>query len=528
MSNYCHNCKKKTNLFFCSECYSVLEYPSYIANDKNRESSFRKIIDSVLRNYEKAKSDANRVTGNTLLTGAVKNYYHKVKFLEEQCKDSAVRKLYKDTNGFLFPKMQELGERCLANECQVVLVGTMNAGKSCLINAILGRELASISMLPETASLTKFRHTQEDTIKATFYNQTEWAELWKSVSESSKSEIFQKEYENLKAQSFEKEWIGHKPIEYTVVSENDLKEKIKLYSSTSSALHYFVKELEIGLKDFNIPSNVVFVDTPGLNDPVSYRSEITKDYLKNANVVLLLIKAQALQFNETTIIEKLFQNMRYFNDRIYILGTQYDANGDAQNSWNDIKTDWIKTLSCKGFYDTTKEEVENKIIPIAPYFYTLLKRYALNNSFNSDFTKKDKNDLINGVNNILEYEEDVTFSFRMNNHFNELIDFSNIDFFRELLTDTLEKDTAKFIVEDIGDLYSELKKILVDSSLKIRKTQEDTVKVGQSTDLRKQIKEIENRIDLTKSTIEELNNQVRKMKNEIQNATKEVIKSIKY
>ena len=48
-------------------------------------------------------------------------------------------------------------QRCSNAEFHIALVGAIKAGKSTLINALLGYEYASTKVTPETAALTKFR-----------------------------------------------------------------------------------------------------------------------------------------------------------------------------------------------------------------------------------------------------------------------------------------------------------------------------------------------------------------------------------
>ena len=43
---------------------------------------------------------------------------------------------------------------------QIAIVGTVKAGKSTLINSLLGYDLASTNVTPETATLTKFKYSK--------------------------------------------------------------------------------------------------------------------------------------------------------------------------------------------------------------------------------------------------------------------------------------------------------------------------------------------------------------------------------
>lgn len=89
-------------------------------------------------------------------------------------------------------------QRCSNPEYHIALVGAIKAGKSTLINALIGYELASTQVTPETASLTKFKSAKEDFVNVTFYSQTEWSALWNSVTKSN-AEVFIEEYKNLNA-----------------------------------------------------------------------------------------------------------------------------------------------------------------------------------------------------------------------------------------------------------------------------------------------------------------------------------------
>ena len=52
---------------------------------------------------------------------------------------------------------------------QIAIVGAIKAGKSTLINTLIGDDLASVSVTPETATLTKFRYSKENYVKIKFY-----------------------------------------------------------------------------------------------------------------------------------------------------------------------------------------------------------------------------------------------------------------------------------------------------------------------------------------------------------------------
>ena len=85
----------------------------------------------------------------------------------------------------------------------------------------------------------------------------------------------------------------------------------KFCTSSRFPEHYFVKEVEVGLTDIDLPDGVVLVDTPGLDDVVEYRSNITREYIDRANAVLICVKADALTGPEMATIYSVFSNTRY-------------------------------------------------------------------------------------------------------------------------------------------------------------------------------------------------------------------------
>ena len=77
----------------------------------------------------------------------------------------------------LIKHMSVFLKKCSNAEFHIALVGAIKAGKSTLINALLGHEYASTKVTPETAALTKFRRGDRNYVKVSFYSKNEWAIL---------------------------------------------------------------------------------------------------------------------------------------------------------------------------------------------------------------------------------------------------------------------------------------------------------------------------------------------------------------
>ena len=255
-------------------------------------------------------------------------------------------------------------------DLQIAIVGTIKAGKSTFINALFEENIASTDVTPETASLTKFRYSTKNKLEVKFYNKTEWDELWESVKKSekeNKGKVFKEEFESSGAENIKNDYIGASDKIEEVSSIEELKKKVKEYTSKTSKIHYFVKELIVYLNNENIHKNVTIVDTPGLDDVVDYRSKITRDYIKRANAVIVCVDSSRLQGEEYTTITQVFENIGDDFYKVMILGTQIDNKNNPKEAWEKQIEEWKKYLR-----DKYKNEdlLKNNIIGVSSYVYS--------------------------------------------------------------------------------------------------------------------------------------------------------------
>lgn len=316
-------------MFFCPQCGQILEYPSIITNKEDLKASLRDFVKNLVQTAHEQKIDIEKLVANSAINEfAYKSLYERIAYLQKLCGYDIAYPYFGEDGSSIFDDINKFAEKCNQSECQIAVAGTVKAGKSMMINALFGSEIVSSYPTPETASLTRIRRSLEgDYVKVSFYTTQDWSELWNSVMESSKksnrddSEDFLSEYNSLGADSIKDQFLNKQDIIIKPTSVSEMKEIIDRYTSARFPEHYFAKEVEIGLANCFLSPNVVMVDTPGLDDPVSYRTDITRQYLRNANVILICKKSSSAEIRSDELVQLtgLFSELRYYKDRIYIV-----------------------------------------------------------------------------------------------------------------------------------------------------------------------------------------------------------------
>ena len=321
---------------------------------------------------------------------------------------------------------------CRHPEFQIAFVGTIKTGKSTLINALLGKNYASMAVTPETAALTKFRVSPRDYVEVTFYTSAEWTELWKSRHNADK---FMEEYNELNAESHKSKWIDHQPIR-TELTSDAIEDELTKWSSSKSPEHYFVKEIEVGISELlgDLPPQVVFVDTPGLFDPVAYRSELTKKYIRRANAVFVCVDASKVNQPEIETIADVFSFSSNNKEKVHIVATHWDKLNNPEKDWAEQKEWLIRQLTGEGFFDT-KEIASENIMSSAAYIHNLCR----------DYDKLDKSE----IKSLRKFAIDYDYDEDELEDRNKMIEKANINTIKRIINDKLAKNYRQFLLEDI-------------------------------------------------------------------------------
>lgn len=205
-------------------------------------------------------------------------------------------------------KLEEIRIFLNDQKFSVGITGVMNAGKSTMINALMGKEILGTSVIPETANLTLLQYAKEASASVFYWNRHEWEEIVASSKhfESMQEFVAQTEYafqNDLSAYIQEisrRDQISITQLpQYTSATHSQKKCNLVKYVILKTELNYLQEGVEI-------------VDTPGLDDPVIQREEITKQYIARCDMLLHLmnVSQSATQKDIEFIIDAvLYQNI---------------------------------------------------------------------------------------------------------------------------------------------------------------------------------------------------------------------------
>ena len=495
--------------YFCNRCGAFL----YSDSVKNKavivewEEKFKKILNN-LQELPHSEIKWNSVV-DKYVSNIEKCYwlYQRDELKEHTCEG-------------LRYKMEDFLDVCKFPECQIAFVGTIKTGKSTLINALLGRNYASMSVTSETAALAKFRSSEKDYIKLTFYTEKEWDKLWKSIG--SGADKFVEEYKRLNAAEQKDKWIGHDEI-IQFVKNADIEEKLKPWTSSQFPEHYFVKEVEVGISNFpyDFPPHVVFVDTPGLSDPVAYRSEITRNYIRRANAVFVCVEAQKLQQAELETLWSVFSFSKHNKKKVHIIATHWDALNNPETDWEKQRNYMYDQLTGKDCYDE-REMAESNITYSSAYIHNLCRDY---DQLQSDEQATAKISMIKFLANYVEtLGADV---FTKPDQFKDfMIEKANILNIYKIIQERLVYNYKSVLFDDLTVQYNDIQHNLKRASREAKALKFDLLQTAKAEVeyRRKKVIDHENGCRELRKHQDQLISCIKKVETHTQNNIKEILK----
>jgi predicted GTPase len=293
--------KSKQNLSILHSSFEYLKQESIINNE-----SYTKLVslfDSKELNVQ--DEEDNSINNDSLNKKREKNSFKDLK--------STIEKLISEikidlTNQEILKELDTTKNYLNNQKFSIGITGVMNAGKSTMLNALMGREILGSAVVPETANLTIVKHNPTDNAKVFYWNTQEWDRILKSAEQLESMREFVNETNRIFGDDL-KNYI--KPISrFDEVDINDLSSYTSAEASGKKC--NLVKYVELGSKLDFLSDGIEIVDTPGLDDPVIQREEITKEYISACDMMLHLMnvsQSATLKDVEFIIDALLYQNI---------------------------------------------------------------------------------------------------------------------------------------------------------------------------------------------------------------------------
>lgn len=271
-----------------------------------------------------------------------------------------------------------------------------------------------------------------------------------------------------------------------------------------------------------MPREVVFVDTPGLKDPVKYRSNITRRYIKKADAVLIALKPGPFTTEGLEIVTTVLDCTE--TDKAYIVGTQKDLNNEEE--CQKYVSNWMEHLVDAKRYED-KRKVRGRIILTSAKMDLLVGKWA-------SLSEKERED--EGCFSMNDYNDLESYSGKMvrKRGFN-LMQMSQDDYdivskstgiptLRNKLESSLIADYRKLKMEDIERIFIRCKKQITELSRNAVEQREYSVKLAMAgaEALRVQI----DNMTAEKEELRQKNTDLKKEAEKLENVIKSRIKSL--
>ncbi len=267
--------------------------------------------------------------------------------------------------------LEEIKEKLEKDTLTIGVIGQMKCGKSTFLNSFVFQDdILPAATTPMTAALSVITYGEKERIVAEFYTKDEWEEQKMQASRDEHDAANSLDGSKIKAakELVEKstklgaslnDYLGH-------TQEDNFKNLIeyvgadgKFVSITKSVTIYYPHEYLKGVE---------VVDTPGFNDPIVSREERTKEFLKKADVVIMMLYA-GRPFDATDR-DIIFKNVRQCGIGKVLVGiNKYDipycseTNPEDENQIKEYVKSEIRKV-CRDCNDNTLVEILNDVEPI--------------------------------------------------------------------------------------------------------------------------------------------------------------------
>lgn len=269
-------------------------------------------------------------------------------------------------------RCKELIDKLEKDILTIGVIGQMKCGKSTFLNSFVFEDtVLPAATTPMTAALSVITYGEQKKVVAEFYTNDEWeeqkAQAARSLDDVAGDTMAESKIKAAKELVSKASRLGSYLKDYLGKTREDSFDNIieyvgadgKYVSITKSVKIYYPKEYLKGVE---------IVDTPGFNDPIVSREERTKEFLKKADVVLMMLYA-GRPFDATDR-DIIFKNVSQCGIGKVLIGiNKYDipycseVNPEAEEQIKDyVKSEIAK--ACRESNDNTLSDILSEAEPI--------------------------------------------------------------------------------------------------------------------------------------------------------------------
>lgn len=435
---------------------------------------------------------------------------------------------------------------------KIGVVGQVKAGKSSFLNSVMfnGDDILPKASTPMTAGLTVLEYAetpQDQRFEVAYYSQKDW-NIFEEANKSYEriADEVKKEMGNeaktlidkvIKERTTSNQQAAHELVSMCKSSARnkigkgndstkfsnvkDLQRILADYVGANGDYTPVVKSLTIYLNDKRL-KDVRIVDTPGVNDPVVSREELTKKFLSSCHGVFFL--SSASRFLDA-------QDVKFMNDRvadqgigtILLLASKYDSvlqdlglqyRGTPQEGDLEYADDSAQR-SLKRTLDSKKSEISSNIEKI---------ELDTTSGIGFSIAKKNQSDLDAVEKNVLEQMQRFYPDAFVHSDYHETFEMlSNIATIRdEYLEKDFKEKKDEIIFNKVNAFFSQNVKELKEKAEELKNNLENRLKKVKDSNIeqiKKQNTELKN---IFQKTEDELKNVISKFQNSFNTKIREL------
>ena len=269
-------------------------------------------------------------------------------------------------------RCKELIDKLEKDILTIGVIGQMKCGKSTFLNSFVFEDtVLPAATTPMTAALSVITYGEQKKVVAEFYTNDEWeeqkAQAARSLDDVAGDTMAESKIKAAKELVSKASRLGSYLKDYLGKTREDSFDNIieyvgadgKYVSITKSVKIYYPKEYLKGVE---------IVDTPGFNDPIVSREERTKEFLKKADVVLMMLYA-GRPFDATDR-DIIFKNVSQCGIGKVLIGiNKYDIPYCSEVNPEDEEQikDYVKSeiaKACRESNDNTLSDILSEAEPI--------------------------------------------------------------------------------------------------------------------------------------------------------------------